>query len=110
MSADYYADGVANVALLQGMIRIDFATLSLTEKDAEGNPVVLPGHRVVMTPKGFAKAFGTMERVMAKLVETGVVRDPEEEERRDGPARDPDAQFTAEERRESGPDRRRRPI
>lgn len=110
MSADYYADGVANVALLQGMIRIDFATLSLTEKDAEGKPVVIPGHRVIMTPKGFAKAFGTMERVMAKLVETGVVRDPEREERRDGPARDTDAEFSAEERRTTGGDRREHPT
>jgi hypothetical protein len=108
MSADYYADGVANVALLQGMIRIDFATLSLTEKDEDGNPQVLPGHRVIMTPQGFVKAFGTMERVMGKLVETGVVRDPEGDERRDGPARDPDTEFSAEERRKQSRDRRKR--
>ena len=56
MSADYYADGVANIALLQGMIRIDFATLSLTEKDEDGAPVVEPNHRVIMTPQSFVKA------------------------------------------------------
>lgn len=108
MSANFYADGVTNIALLQGMIRIDFATLSLSEKDEDGNPEVEAAHRIIMSPQGFVKAFGTMEQVMDKLVETGIIRDPDDDERRSGPARDTDAAVTAAERRAH--DRRKRPL
>lgn len=91
MSTDIFSDGAANIGLTQGMIRMEFASYSFTERDADGNPSIEATHRLVMTPQGFMKTFGNMEAMVDKLVEAGVVAAKSKEERRTGPARNTDA-------------------
>lgn len=39
MHKTMYSDGVINIALQKGMVRIEFGTFSTTEKDAQGTRI-----------------------------------------------------------------------
>ncbi len=110
MNTDIYTDGVTNIGLKKGMVRIEFGTLSISEKDASGNPTVFNRHQLILTPQIFLETFGNMERMLQKLIDNGIVREKTREERRNGPSRDTDAAFEAKDRRGTGTDRRRHNV
>lgn len=109
MNADIYTDGAINIAVVNGMIRINFGVLSVTNKDEADNPAFETTHRLVMTPQGFIKTFGNMEAVLNKLVEAGIIVDSSEE-LRSGPARDVRYSFSGQERRTDSRERRQRDL
>ena len=94
-----YTDGVTNIALTKGMVRIEFGTLSITEKDDDGNPAIFERHQMAMTPKVFLDTFGNMERMRDLLIEKGVVKARDADEHRDGPARDANLALDGTDRR-----------
>ena len=110
MNTQIYTDGVTNVGLKKGMVRIEFGTLSVSEKDANGNPTVFNRCQLILTPQIFLETFGNMERMLQKLIDNGIVRERDQEERRDGPTRDADASIEAKDRRRKDTDRRRRNL
>lgn len=81
------------------MIRIDFASLSVTERDEQGNPVVETRHRLVLTPHGFLKTFENMERMVHKLVGAGMIETAAADSVDDGSGKDAIAALDDQERR-----------
>ena len=106
MNGDIFIDGIENIVLSQGMVRMDLVrSVSLSrERDKSGKPVVESSQRIVMTPQGFLRTHGAMERMLNELVGAGVVRGKSEEENRSGPARDVAKSIAVKDRRNDGGD------
>ncbi len=110
MQNTIYTDGVTNIALNKGMVRIELGTVSITEKDDNGRPAVGERHQLTMTPKTFLETFGNMERMLNLLIENGVVREKDADEQRAGPARDEDLSIDGADRRDRHQERRRHQV
>jgi len=74
MQQDIYADGIGEITITGMVVRIDFVSLSATERDANNNPKSVFRQRVVMPVDAFANAAELMQKVLAGLVEAGAVR------------------------------------
>lgn len=68
-----FVDGVANVGFSGGVVRIDFAELSASNRDDQGQPALERTLRVVMTLEGFLAAHQTMQRFVEQLAAKGKV-------------------------------------
>lgn len=68
MESQAFADGVAAIAVIGPTIRIDFFTLSGTERDANGQPKPEVSHRVVMGLDGFLRANTKLQEVAEEIV------------------------------------------
>lgn len=75
---DVYADGIGEITLTGGMVRIDLVSLSAKEKDSEGRPKLEFRKRIVLPPEGFLRSFSAMEDLVKQLVDAGLIK------RRDG--------------------------
>ncbi|MCA9107665.1 MAG: hypothetical protein KDA83_19780 [Planctomycetales bacterium] len=74
MAQELFADGIGEISLVGGMVRVDWVSLSATEKDASGQPALEFRQRMVLPPEGFLRAFTAMEDLVKQLVEAGVIR------------------------------------
>jgi len=74
MQQDIYADGIGEITITGMVVRIDFVSLSATERDANNNPKSVFRQRVVMPVDAFANAAELMQKVLAGLVDAGAVR------------------------------------
>ena len=70
---EIFADGLIGLGMDAGIVRIDFSSLSATQKNDEGKPLMEHRQRVVMAPEAFAQTFSAMGRLMDELVRTGVL-------------------------------------
>ena len=77
--AEIFADGMGEITLSGGMVRIDLVSLSPTKQDAEGKPQLDFRQRIVMPPDGFLRSFSAMEDLVKKLVDAGVVKTRDQE-------------------------------
>lgn len=68
-----FADGVMDVVIQNGVVRMDFFSYSPTEKDAEGKANTAFAQRVVLPLPAFVQTFSAMERMMKELMDRGVV-------------------------------------
>ena len=71
---EVFADGMGEITLSGGMVRIDLVSLSSSRKDSEGNPQLEFRQRIVMPPDGFLRCFSAMEDLVKKLVDAGLVK------------------------------------
>ena len=69
---EIFADGIGQIHFAGGMVRFDFMTLQPTEEGKA--PVPQNSMRVIMPPMGFLNAFNSMQQLINKLVEAGVVQ------------------------------------
>ncbi len=106
MNRVIFTDGVINIGLNNGMVRIEFGTLSLSEKDDTGHAKVFAKEQMVMTPQAFLKTFSNMESMLHKLIDSGVVKENIDDEKRTGPARDSDVKLDGKNKRSD--DRRKK--
>ncbi len=69
---EIFADGIGEIRLLGGMVRIDLISLGLWQLPASQQ---LPGSkaRIIMPPEGFRRSFDTMHKLIDQLEENGVV-------------------------------------
>jgi hypothetical protein len=74
MNNEVFADGVSEVNIAGGIVRINFVSLSATLKDDKGTPVRELRQRVVLTPQGVLELNGAMQQVIEKLISTGVLQ------------------------------------
>ncbi|HTI87506.1 MAG TPA: hypothetical protein VL966_12955 [Alphaproteobacteria bacterium] len=75
MSEDkIYCDGISNITLIGGMVRIDLFTLSPTGKDKNGRPSMQFLTQLIMPPDAFLQGLGAMQNLVQQLKEKGVVR------------------------------------
>ena len=69
---EIFADGVGQIHFAGGMVRFDFVTLQPEENGQA--PVPQSNTRVIMPPQGFLAAFNSMQQLIDKLVEAGVLQ------------------------------------
>ncbi len=72
MEKEYFVDGVGQIHFAGNMVRFDCVTL---QPAADGQaPTPKTCFRVIMPPQGFLSAFNSMQQLIDKLVEAGVLR------------------------------------
>ncbi len=72
MEQQIFADGIGQVTIIGGVVRLDFVTFSATEKDAKGQPAAVFSHRVVMSLEGFMQSAAKLQETalaVSKLVQ-----------------------------------------
>ena len=69
-----FADGVGEITLSGGMVRMDFVTLQGSQKDPENQPKLEFSQRVIMPPDGFLRSFSAMESLVKQLIDAGLVK------------------------------------
>ena len=69
---EIFADGIGQIHFAGSMVRFDFVTLQ-PEEDGK-NPVPQSNVRIIMPPQGFLAAFNSMQQLIDKLVEAGVLK------------------------------------
>ena len=68
-----FADGIANIRLQNGMVRIDLMTIEGGEK--EGDPVSPELiERIIMPPEGFLRSYDTITRLINLLKDKGMIQ------------------------------------
>jgi hypothetical protein len=75
---EIYADGIGQIHFAGNMVRYDFVTLQPAE-DGQA-PVPQSNVRIIMPPQGFLAAFNSMQQLIDKLVEAGVLQKNEKAE------------------------------
>lgn len=73
MTIEVFADGVSEVNIAGGIVRINFVSLSATLKDEKGIPVRELRQRIVTTPQGVIELYNAMQQVIEKLIESGAL-------------------------------------
>lgn len=74
MSNELYADGISEITVTGTIVRIDFMSLSATEKDEKGQPKPVFRQRIIMPVDAFANAVDLMQKALNGLVDAGAVR------------------------------------
>lgn len=74
MSKQEFIDGVQEISIQGGIVRVDYFTYSATEDDAEGKPAKEFTKRLLMSPEGFLQSFSAMERIVDQLVDRGAIK------------------------------------
>ena len=69
---EIFADGIGQVHFAGGMVRFDFVTLQPAEEGKA--PVPESNLRIIMPPQGFLGAFNSMQQLIDKLLEAGILQ------------------------------------
>ena len=69
---EIFADGIGQIHFAGGMVRFDFVTLQPQEEGQA--PLPESGMRIIMPPQGFLAVFNSMQQLIDKLVEAGVLK------------------------------------
>lgn len=80
MGKDNFVVGCEGIGFHGGVVLVDMAGLSDSQKDAEGRPLREHKLRLIMTPEGMLETVNAMQGMIARLVEVGLLK------RTDGPA------------------------
>jgi hypothetical protein len=73
LKKEIYADGIGQIHFAGGMVRYDFVTLQ-PNTDGKGEPTPICRERIIMPPQGFLSAFNSMQNLIDKLLEAGVLQ------------------------------------
>ena len=69
---EIFADGIGQIHFAGNMVRFDFVTL---QPEADGKaPIPQSNVRVIMPPQGFLSAFNSMQQLIDKLLEAGILQ------------------------------------
>jgi hypothetical protein len=74
VSSELFADGIREITVTGTIVRIDLTSLSVTERDANNNPVPVFRQRIIMPIDAFANAVDLMQKALVGLVDAGAVR------------------------------------
>ena len=69
-----YADGIGEITLSGGMIRMDLVTMVGSQNNKDNPAKMEVRERIVMPPDGFLRSFSAMENLVKQLVEAGLVK------------------------------------
>jgi hypothetical protein len=72
MEKQIFSDGIGQITVIGGMVRLDFVAYSATEKDAKGQYLPTFCQRVIMSPESFllsAEKFQEVACAIAKLAQ-----------------------------------------
>ena len=69
---EIFADGIGQIHFAGGMVRYDFVTL---QPEKEGTaPVPKATVRIIMPPQGFLATFNSMQQLIDKLLDAGILQ------------------------------------
>lgn len=71
-----FVDGVLNVVLTKGVVRIDFFALSPTEVSALGEPCPVFRHRLILHPDQLPEVLGSLQVATDALRNRGLIGPP----------------------------------
>lgn len=71
---DLFADGIGEITLAGGMVRMDLVSLVGSQNNQEEKPRLEASQRIVMPPDGFLRSFSAMENLVKQLIEAGLVK------------------------------------
>ncbi len=74
MQEEIFADAIGEIHVTNNVVRIDFVSLSPTERDANNNPKAVFKQRVVMPIDAFGNSAELIRRVMEGLIKSGAMR------------------------------------
>jgi len=77
---DFFADGIGEITLSGGMVRMDLVTLVGSQNNPENKPRLELSRRIVMPPDGFLRSFSAMENLVKQLIDAGLVKPREGEQ------------------------------
>jgi hypothetical protein len=66
-----YADGIANIILIDGVLRLDLVNITQIENE---KPNVRPAGAVAMSLQGLIRTHGQLSQVIDKLVADGILK------------------------------------
>ena len=69
---EVFADGSGQIHFAGGMVRFDFVTLQ-PEDDGKA-PTPQSNVRIIMPPQGFLNAYNSMQQLIDKLLEAGLLQ------------------------------------
>jgi hypothetical protein len=69
-----YCDGVEEVSITSGIVRVDFFHYAAGERAKDGRPPRELSHRVLLSPEAFVQAFTALEQVVKQLQEKGLLQ------------------------------------
>ncbi len=73
-----YCDGVEEISITSGVVRVDFYNYTAGAKDKDGRPPRELSHRVLLSPEAFVLTYTAFEQVVKQLQDKGLLQ------RRDG--------------------------
>lgn len=71
---EIFADGIGEITLSGGMVRLDLVSLAGSQNDEKNKPHLEVTRRIVMPPDGFLRSFSAMENLIKQLVDAGLVQ------------------------------------
>lgn len=83
-SRDIFADGIGEITLSGGMVRMDLVTLKGSQSKSGEKPKLEFSQRVIMPPDGFLRSFSAMESLVKQLVDAGLVKPRDQQVSADG--------------------------
>ncbi|RVU35106.1 hypothetical protein EOI86_19995 [Hwanghaeella grinnelliae] len=79
MANQTFIDGVGEVRLSEGVIRMDLLAMSPTTRDKEGNPVPEFVEQLVMSPRAFMRLVGALSQTLQGMEEKGLISRTEQQ-------------------------------
>ena len=73
-----FIDGVGDIRIRDGIVRIDLLTLSATRRDDDGNPVPEFTDQLVMSPAAFLRMVSAMGDTIRQMQEQGLLGSADE--------------------------------
>ncbi len=73
-SREIFADGIGEITLSGGMVRLDLVAMVGSQQDKQQPPKLEFRQRVVMPPDGFLRSFSAMENLVKQLIDAGLVK------------------------------------
>jgi hypothetical protein len=74
MHAEVYTDGIDEITVGGAVVRVDLASLSPTERDANNAPKKVFRQRLIFSVEAFANSVEVMQNALQGLVDAGVVK------------------------------------
>lgn len=73
MANQTYIDGIGEVRLTEGIVRMDLLALSPTQRDDDGRPVPEFVKQIVMSPQGFMRMVQALRSTLQQMQEKGIL-------------------------------------
>ena len=74
MDDQIFADGIGAISVIGATVRLDFVTLSPTERDEKGQPKTIFCQRVVMGMDGFLRSAQKFQEALQALQKMGALQ------------------------------------
>ena len=69
-----FCDGVEEVSVVSGVVRVDFFNYTSGPKDKNGRPARELSHRLLLSPDAFLQTYGVLDEVRKQLEQKGVIK------------------------------------